>query len=925
MSNSASNSSVLPSGTVTFMFTDIEGSTQLIQQLQDEYATLLTDQRNILRAAFEKWSGHEVDTQGDSFFVAFKRASDAANASVDIQRALAEYRGPQGVTLRVRMGLHTAESHKGPTGYVGIDVHRAARICSAGHGGQVLLSQTTYDLIEGNLPRGVGRQDLGEHRLKDLNQPQRLYHLEISGLPIEFPPLKTLDVLPNNLPLQLTSYIGREREMAEIKELFFKTRLLTLTGVGGSGKTRLAEQVATDLLENFADGVWLAELAPLTEPTFVVPAVSSALGYREASGRPILDVLTDYLRPKKLLLLLDNCEHLIASCAELADRLLRACSHVQILATSREPLGTPGETIYSVPSLSLPDVHHLPPFELISEYEALQLFVERAMSVSPKFMLTKDNVNAVSQICYHLDGIPLALELAAARVRALSIEQIMTRLHDRFSLLTAGSRTALPHHQTLRALIDWSYGLLSGKECVLLRRLSVFTGDWSIDAAERICSGGEIEFNEVLDLLIQLVDKSLVAPEEGPVETRYRMLETIREYATEKLVEKGEIDAISHQHADFFLVLAEQAEPKLTTADRVLWLNRLEVEYDNIREALQWFIRHEKAEEGARLGGALWRFWEVRGHWTEGRNLLAAVFEIAEKSGSSPAQAKVLQGTGVLAFYQRDYAEAKNSFEQSLSLYREFEDYREAAWILIYQGWMANDSGNFELALALLNESLTLFRKVGDQPGIAWSLCRLGLVAYFQGDYNAARPLIEESLALSREVCDPLETGFSLFMLYSIELVQGDLSSARVLGEESEKIHRTLRNRRNLAYSLQPLAFIEGLEGNVAKARSLLKESLKYFTELGDHWACMTTLACFAILAGGTMQSERAVRLGGAVATLHKKIGGAIPDSLQISMESTLESARSALGAKAESEGEQGCSMTMEQAIEYALEELIDG
>jgi predicted ATPase/class 3 adenylate cyclase len=925
MSNSASNSSVLPSGTVTFMFTDIEGSTQLVQQLHDEYATLLADQRSILRTAFEKWNGHEVDTQGDSFFVAFKRASDAVNAGVDIQHALAEYRGPQGVTLRVRMGLHTAESHFGPTGYVGIDVHRAARICSAGHGGQVLLSQTTYDLLEGNLPRGVGRRDLGEHRLKDLNQPQRLHQLEISGLPSEFPPLKSLDVLPNNLPIQLTSFIGREHEMTEIKDLLFKTRLLTLTGVGGSGKTRLAEQVATDLLENFADGVWLAELAPLTDPTFVVPAVSSAVGYREASGRPILDVLIDYLRPKKLLLLLDNCEHLITSCAELADRLLRACPQVLILATSREPLGIPGETIYGVPSLSLPNVDHLPRFELVSEYEALQLFVERAMSVSPKFMLTKDNVRAVSQICCHLDGIPLALELAAARVRALSIEQIMTRLHNRFSLLTAGSRTALPRHQTLRALIDWSYGLLSDKERVLLRRMSVFTGDWSIDAAERICSGGEIEFSEVLELLIQLVDKSLVAAEEGTIEARYRMLETIREYATEKLAEKEEMDAFSRHHADFFLALAEQAEPKLTSADRTPWLDRLEVEYDNIRRALQWFIRHEKAEQALRLGGSLWRFWEVRGHWTEGRTLLAAGLEIAGKIGSSLAQAKALQGTGVLAFYQRDYAAAKNSFEHSLALCREFEDNRRTAWILIYQGWMANDSGNFELALALLNESLTLFRKVKDKQGIAWSLCRLGLVAFFQGDYSTARPLIEESLALSREVQDPLETGYSMYMLSMIDFSQGDVASARVLAEESVKIHLSLGNQRNLAYSRQILFGIEFAEGNVVKARSLLKKCLTSFKELGDAWACITTIACFAILAGATSQPERAVHLGGAVAALHDKTGGVLPAMVQSMLEATLESARSALGAAAEPVWQKGRAMTIEHAIDYALEELIDG
>jgi predicted ATPase len=555
----------------------------------------------------------------------------------------------------------------------------------------------------------------------------------------------------------------------------------------------------------------------------------------------------------------------------------------------------------------------------------VRLFIERAMSVSPKFILTKDNAHAISKICYHLDGIPLALELAAARVRALSIEQIMTRLHDRFSLLTAGSRTALPRHQTLRALIDWSYGLLSGKERVLLRRLSVFTGDWSIDAAEKVCTDGEIESSEVLELLLQLVDKSLIAAEESNEKTRYRMLATIREYASEKMAESGEFDTFSRHHADFFLTLAEQAEPKLTSVDRALWLNRLEVEYDNIRGALQWIIRHEKAVPGLRLGGALWRFWEVRGHWTEGRNLLAAVLAIAGEYGSSSARAKALQGTGVLAFYQRDYASAKNLFEESLALFRNSGDNRGTAWVLIYQGWMANDSGNFELALSLLNESLTLFRKAGDKQGIAWSLCRLGLVAYFQGDFSTARPLVEESLALSREVRDPLETGFSMYMLSSVVLSQGEFSSARVLAEESEKINRSLGNRRNLAYSIQILAVIEMFEGNVAKARSILKESLTYFSELGDSWACMTTLALFATGAQTALQSERAVRLGGAVAALRDNIGGAFPAAGQFLLESTLESARSALGAEAESAWEYGRTMTMEQAIEYAMEDQNDG
>ncbi len=499
----------LPTGTVTLLFTDIEGSTQLLHALRDQYALVLADQRAILRAAFDQWAGCEIDTQGDAFFVAFARATDAVNAVVQAQRNLAAHAWTDGVTVRVRMALHTGEAMLATTGYVGIDVHRAARICSAGHGGQVLLSQTTRDLVEEALPNGVALRDLGEHRLKDLKRPEHVYQLVIADLPADFAPLKSLDAHPHNLPIQLTSFIGREQEMARVKELLEGARLLSLTGSGGAGKTRLALQVAADLIDEFPDGVWFVELAPLTDAGLIPQTVASLLGLREEAGRPVMTMLSDYLRAKTTLLLLDNCEHLIDACAKFADTILHVAPKIKILATSREALGIAGETAYRVPSLSLPPPQlPISNYQSLNQYESVRLFIDRALAVQPDFSVTNANAPALAQICHRLDGIPLALELAAARVKSLSVEQIAVRLDDRFRLLTGGSRTALPRQQTLRAAIDWSHSLLTEEERVLLRRLSVFAGGWTLDAAQAVCGCDPVRADDVLDLLARLVDKS---------------------------------------------------------------------------------------------------------------------------------------------------------------------------------------------------------------------------------------------------------------------------------------------------------------------------------------------------------------------------------------------------------------------------------
>src|SRR6202158_1037839 len=510
-----------PTGTVTFLFTDIEGSTRLLQELGDDWAGVLHDQRRLMRSAIAENNGVELGTEGDSFFVVFASATDATQAVVSGQHALAGHYWTGGKTVRVRMGLHTGEARRIGDDYVGLDVHRAARIAACGHGGQVVLSDTVQALVEQALPAGTSLRDLGQHRLKPLPPPERLSQLDIEGLPTESPPLKTLDVRKNNLPLQLTTFLGRTAELAELKGLLARGRLITLLGTGGIGKARLAIELATEVLEEFGY-VWLAELGAVSNPNLVAQTLMTAIDVREQAGRSDIDALIDYFASKSALIVLDNCEHLVESCARLAQSLLAACPKLKVIATSREELGVPGETPWRVPTLPVPDPERLPALEQVAESAAVALFVDRATAASPSFQLTKENAPQVVQICQRLDGIPLAIELAAQRLILLSLPQMITRLDDRSRLLTGGGRTALPRQQTLRAAIDWSHELLAEPERPLLRRVSIFASGFRRALAEDVCTWNPLAAADVLDLLETLVSKSLIVYEENG--SRYRFL-----------------------------------------------------------------------------------------------------------------------------------------------------------------------------------------------------------------------------------------------------------------------------------------------------------------------------------------------------------------------------------------------------------------
>ncbi len=882
-----------PTGTVTFFFTDIEGSTRLLQRLGDRYATILAAYRRIMRAAVQESGGQEVDTQGEGFFFAFPRSRDAVAAAVAAQRAIASHQWPEGGTVQVRMGLHTGEPFSAETGYVGIDVHRAARICAAGHGGQILLSVTTRDLVEDDLPEGMSLSELGNYRLKDLARPQRIFQVVAPDLPANFPPLRSLDFLPNNLPVQLTSFIGREREVAEVKRLQLTTRLLTLTGAGGAGKTRLALQVAAEVLEDFKDGVWLVSLAALADPALVPQAVASALGVPEQPVHPLSETLAGYLRSKSLLLLLDNCEHLLSTCAHLAEALLTGCPNLRILATSREVLGIPGELNLRVPSLSLPDPKRLPSFETLTQYEAVRLFVDRATFVLPGFSVTASNAAAVAQVCARLDGIPLAIELAAARVKVLTVDQIAARMDDRFRFLTRGARTARGRHQTLRATIDWSYDLLSDEERVLLRRLSVFAGGWTLEAAEAICSGDDLEVSEILDLQTQLVDKSLIVVDTQGNQARYRVLETIRQYAGERLLESKDQSDIARRHGDWYMTLAEQADLQLRGSRQGVWLARLEGEHDNLRAALEWSKVEADGQAQLRLAGALHWFWFMHGHWSEGREALDGA--LARSNTPLSLLPKVFEGAAHFAWRQRDYQQARSLCEKGLAVCRELgaEKSFSVAYLLIVSGHLAVDSDPAR-ASTLYQESLDLCRARGHKWLAIMAVTSLGRAATVQGDNQRAVAFLTEGLTLAKDMEDKWFIAYTLRSLGVVALDQHDHVRAGAFFRES-------------------LTLSSQISVGPAWGRGAV----------GERWVTEESLEGLAAVASAKGHYAQAARLFGAAEVLGEVLGlHHMRASDRAHYDESVAFARAALG-----DGDfgaawaEGRALTLEQAIEYALKE----
>jgi predicted ATPase/class 3 adenylate cyclase len=915
-----------PTGTVTFLFTDIEGSTRMWERSPQAMQAALARHDEILRGATEQHGGYIFKTVGDAFCCAFPTAPDALEAALDGQWLLLKERWGESIPLRVRMALHMGAAEERDGDYFGPPVNRVARLLSAGHGGQVLLSLPTQELVRDQLPVGTSLMDLGERHLKDLFRPERVFQLLATGLPSEFPPLRTLEAYRNNLPLQPTPLIGREKEVAEVCDLLGAeaTRLLTLTGPGGIGKTRLALQAAADLLDEFPDGTYFVQLATLTEAELFISAVAETLGVREIGEQPLDETLKDYLHERRLLLLLDNFEQVLGA-APTVTELLTAAPGLKVLATSRAPLGLYGEHEFPVPPLTLPDLKLQPPLERLTQYEAVGLFVERARAVKPDFKVTNESAPAVAEICVRLDGLPLAIELAAARIKMLPPKAMLQRLSSRLKLLTGGARDLPERQRTLRATIEWSFALLNEGEQVLFGRLAVFSGGRTLEAIEAICDAeGDLPM-EAFEGVSSLLDKSLLRQEEGPNgEPRFVMLETVHEFAREKLKESAEAEEINRAHAQYFLTLAEEANPELKGANQLEWLERLEAEHDNMRAALTWALKRKEVEVALRLGGALWWFWSMRGYHSEGRRWLEEALAMDGRV-SPEVRAMALAGVGELAFDQGDLDRAKEACQEGLELleHEEGREAREAKLnLLVWLGFVAWVREEYERAKQLFEEGLALSRERSDTWWLATFLLYVAIVPHYLGDYERATELTEESMDLFREQGDKHSLAYCLNNLAMMVYSQGDLGRAAQLTEEAVALFRELGARGDVALGLYNLGWIALLQDDLGRAADIYKESLTLAWDTGMNHIVQGDLEGFACLAAVRGETERAARLWGAVQALHETKG--IPRDTDFLAEAgaRISAVRSGMGEEAWEEAwRKGRAMTLDEAVSYALEE----
>jgi predicted ATPase/class 3 adenylate cyclase len=870
-----------PTGTVTFLFTDIEGSTKMWESHPQVMHGALSRHDVILRKATQEHGGYGFKTVGDAFCCAFPTAPDALEAALEAQRTLLSEQWVEGGPIRVKMALHTGAAEERDGDYFGQPLNRVARLLSAAHGGQVLLSLPTQELVRDLLPSEVGLRDLGEKHLKDLFRPERVFQLLVSDLPSEFPPLKTLDQHGNNLPVQPTPLVGREREVAEVCERLLspEVRLLTLTGPGGTGKTRVGLQAAAELLEEFEEGAFFVTLATLTDPTLVAPSVTQALGVAESGEKPPEDALREFLRERELLLLMDNFEQVLDA-TPLLEELLAAAPRLKVLTTSRAALRLYGEHEFPVPPLALPDPAYPPPPERLTQYEAVRLFVERARAVKPDFSVTNENAPAVAEICVRLDGLPLAIELAAARTRLLPPRAMLAKLSSRLKLLTGGARNLPERQRTLRGAIEWSYELLSPEERTLFARLSVFAGGRTLEAIETICNP-ETEL-DTLDGLESLLEKSLLRQEEGPEgEPRFVMLETIHEFAREKLEESREAEELRRLHAEYFLAMAEESEPHMTGPEQVVWLDRLEAEHDNLRAVLSWSLESGDIELGLKLASATNHYWIYRGHLSEAARWLEQALERSEDVPEA-VRAKALSSAGGLAIFLGSHERTDTFLQEAAALYRKLGDDRGVANVLKSLGNSSADRSHWQRAEALYREALELGRDLKYEDLITDSLINLGWAALCQENYDQATVFCREALGLAQDN----------------------------------------RDKGSVAAASLNLGWAELGKGDHAQAGALFRESLSHLRELNDPVNIAECLEGFAGVAGAQGQGKRTARLYGIAESLRESLGTPLLPGDRPRYERHLSLARSLLDEVSWKQAwKEGRAMKFEEAISYALEE----
>jgi len=911
----------LPSGTVTFLFTDIEGSTARWEQQPEAMRLALARHDALVRDAIARHGGSVVKTMGDAFHTAFSRAQDAVEAALDAQRRLMAEPWGTIEPIRVRMALHTGEAEERDGDYYGPSLNRAARLLSTGHGGQVLLSEVAAGLVRDSLPKSCHLLDLGQHRLKDLIEPERVFQLESPDLASDFPPLASLDAHPNNLPTHPTTVLGRERELADVRGLFDDgARLVTLTGPGGTGKTRLGLQVAAELVDRFQHGVFLVELAPVWDPTLVPSTVGQALGLRDVVSRPMIEVLKEYLRGRSILLLLDNFEQILPAASIVAD-LLAASPRLNVLVTSREPLRLRGEQEYAVLPLALPDTRRATTLAVASLSPAVALFVQRARAIRADFTLTDENAPAVAEICHRLDGLPLAIELAAARIKLLPPLALLNRLERRLAVLTGGARDLPTRQRTLRDAIAWSYDLLTEPERRAFRRMAIFVGGCTVEAAQALCDpDGDLDV-DVLDAVASLVDKSLLRQIDGPDgEPRFAMLETIREYGLEQLQASGEEEDVRWLHAGYFVVLAEEADAHSERAEAGVWFDRLQADHDNLRAALTWSQGAEDREAiFGRLCGALWRFWWMRGYTSEARGWLDRALALP----AEPAvRAQQLQGAANLAFFQDNYPRARELWTALIDHGRATDRPTDAALAMARLAYVMRNMGNFEQALTLAEESLALSRRLGDTVSVAHSLHNCAIVALGRGDLDRAQVAWEEALGLFRENGMAFMVAHVVNNLGNIARMRGDLDTASALCEEALGLFRQRDDRFGLQPCLMSLLRIAHVRGDAVRMRSLGRELLPLSLDQGSvvYLAGPLELLAWAIRVDG--DPARAANLLAAAAQFREAAGALATGPERDRVEAEIVQMRSLLGDEAfVAAWAAGRAMAREKAVAYALDE----